>query len=197
MEILRRTLNLIPDDQSAALLLRHSVRHPIIDWENSDEAGLTEEGIVLAEELGRFIAGRHRPGRVVSSPVERCIDTAAAILRGANWPVTVIIDQRLSHPYIQRAWRELVDSLYSPRVPLEVREIINLMMMGNNPTGHLDLFITHDTVVGAVVGYLLDEIFDERNWPGFLEGCAIWRNPEGVYIAWRDKVHEVSGRLVR
>lgn len=195
MHLLKQTLDLIPPDQPCALLIRHSARDPIVDWDRSDMVGLTEQGVEQAEGLGNLIAERFKPGRVVSSTVGRCVETAAAILRGANWPVTVIIDQRLSHTYIQEAWVGLADSLYSPLVPPEVQQIVDLMLTGYGSAGHLDLFITHDTVVGSVVGYLLDEIFDERNWPGFLEGFALWKNSAGIYLAWREKVYEVSARL--
>ena len=81
-------------------VLRHSARYPILSLEDVYGAGLTEEGVEQAEWLGMELKKLRPPGRLISSPVGRCLDTAAAIARRAGWEGTVQPDYRLSHPFI-------------------------------------------------------------------------------------------------
>ncbi|HZW04917.1 MAG TPA: histidine phosphatase family protein, partial [Anaerolineaceae bacterium] len=87
-----------PADRPVTLLMRHSVRFPIYDFATGDAIGLTPEGFLLAEQFGTVLATLRRPGRLLSSPVGRCVDTARSILKGAGWTDTLEIDPLLGHP---------------------------------------------------------------------------------------------------
>ena len=185
-------LSAAPLDQSISILLRHSTRYPILDISKTLEIGLTPEGITLAEQLGNVLTKRFLVGRVASSPVERCIDTAKAITRGASWHVNIISDERLSHPFIDAAWISYPYRRPGEIIPVAVADVVKFIVPRQTAGGLLDVFVTHDTVVGCVVEYLLGEKITEENWPEFLEGVVLWQNPKGISLAWRGEIHEIE-----
>jgi len=184
------TLNLVPVDRRVGQVLRHSNRFPIVDEYSIVTAALTPEGIQNAEAYGRFLSQKYRFGRLMSSPIGRCIDTAAAIARGAGVDKEVIIAQVLSHPYHETAWN-LKDELAQDCLPDETVSLVQLLLDAEPRAGTMDLFVTHDTVVGVLAQYLLGEAIGNENLPEFLEGIFFWHEGEGVRAAWRGKIYEI------
>lgn len=178
----------IPVDRPVSLLLRHSIRFPIPSIELTYQIGLTEEGVRLAEELGVLLAGRFQPGRLMSSPVERCIDTVKAIARGAGWLGEVQTDERLSHPFISPAYSQVEQGKANVMLPPQVRATLGLLLYQSKPgeyPARLDMMATHDTIVAAVAGSLLHAPVLGPDWPNFLEGIFVWREGEHVRARWR------------
>lgn len=178
-------LERIPRDRPVALLMRHSARHPIVDPSDPYIAKLTEEGVRLAEEFGSLLGANYTCGRLLSSPVGRCLDTASAIARGAGWAIGVQVDERLSHPYIEPAWEQLQRGEVNGSLPPQVNATLDLLLDPVNFTPALDIMVTHDTIVGAVVGCLLKVPVTGPYWPAFLEGAFLWRTERGTHAVWR------------
>lgn len=178
-------LKRVPDDRPAVVLLRHAARFPITDPYEHSMVGLTEEGERDAEVLGVLLKARFKQGRLLSSPVERCINTAAAIARGAAWPVSVQVDDRLSHPFIAPGWLLVERGKLVNSIPFQVQVVLSLMLQAGENLPRLDVFVTHDTVVGAVAGGILRAPVFGQNWPGFLEGVCAWREADRVILCWR------------
>lgn len=189
-ETLLRDLESIPVDQPVVLLMRHSNRFPIEDPAKPFEAALTEEGIQLAEQFGSILGCRFTPGRVMASPVGRCIDTAAAIARGAGWHhVEVVCHDLLSHPHIEPAWDLLKAGNVNGSIPEPVLASLELLLAVQKPLPLLDIMVTHDTVVGAMVGCLLKVPVEGSFWPAFLEGVFLWTDHAGTHALWRGEEH--------
>jgi hypothetical protein len=194
--------------QRVALLMRHSVRFPIITPADTYVVGLTEEGVRLAEELGVLLGKRFLPGRLRSSPIGRCRATAEAIARGAGWTIKVRADRRLSHPYIEPAWNQVERGQLDGVLPEPVPQVLNwvvgspemarqayLPLLENRP--QLDLLVTHDTIVGAVVNCLLCEPVLGPAWPGYLEGVLFWWSEGQIHARWRGIEHIFSPQFSR
>jgi hypothetical protein len=176
--------------------MRHSVRFPITNPADTYVVGLTEEGVRLAEELGARLGKTFLPGRLRSSPIGRCRATAEAIARGAGWTAKVRADRRLSHPFIEPAWNLVegnrLDGILPEPVPqvlswvIGAREIARqayLPLLEDRP--QLDVLVTHDTIVGAVVNCLLREPVLGPHWPGYLEGVLFWWCAGQIHARWR------------
>lgn len=178
-------LQCIPRDRPVTLLMRHSHRFPITDPVFNDDVTLTEEGIYWAERLGRLIATRFNPGRMLSSPIGRCMVTSTAIARGAGWPVETQVEMLLSHPFIAPAWGQIEHGTLNGTLPAQVYQTVNLMLAQPEGAPRLDILVTHDTVVGAVAGCLLHAPVLGPQWPHYLEGIFAWRVEDRVYVRWR------------
>jgi hypothetical protein len=168
------------------LVIRHSARYPILSDDQVFTAGLTAEGVQQAERLGMELKKVRRPGRLLSSPVARCLDTAAAIARGAGWEGEVKPDYRLSHPFIEPAWNALPVAWGKDPLPEPVAKLLDLVMAGEDIPGRLDICVTHDTIVAVLAGYFTGVHFDyPYYWPDFLEGVLLWQNGGNVHLRWR------------
>lgn len=177
----------LPKEIHAGLVMRHSARYPILSDDDIFSAGLTPEGVKQAELLGKSLTAIRKPGRLVSSPVERCLDTVKAISRGAGWENTVQSNYQLSHPFIEHVWMGPPVQWKKDPLPDALQAILDLVVNGHQTTGTLDIFSTHDTVLGVLAGYFTGASFQYPDyWPNFLEGILIWRVANRVHLRWRE-----------
>ena len=176
----------LPASRPAALMVRHSQREAITGMENVFTAPLTLQGVGLAREFGQKLAAIRPLGRIMASPVSRCVDTAVAIVDGAGANSLVRVDDRLSHFMLEPVWNGLPEISQSYPPPLAVRILLGLLLDHNHTGGALDVFVTHDSVVGALAGFLTGLPVDGSAWPQYLEGIYLW--PDGSHHAcawWR------------
>lgn len=176
----------IPVDIHVGLILRHSARFPILSEEDVYSAGLTGEGIAQAEMFGKALAEIRQPGCLFASPVDRCLDTALAISRGAGWDLPVTADYRLSHPFIEKIWSGPPVQWQKDPLPKPIQSILDLVLNCDEVDGTVDIFSTHDTVVAVLAGYFTGLSFHyPEYWPNFLEGVLVWRIANQVHLKWR------------
>ncbi len=198
---------LVPEGVHATLFMRHSYR-PTIPKDEPDVVDLTAEGVQLARELGAHFRSR-TPGRVLASRVPRCVTTARVIAEGAGWSVQTVTDERLRNPWTvddegkRRArvyWStrpRTIDALHlamSTGIPGwrpfgEAVELLVNAMIEAPTAGALDVLVTHDLMVGAVIEWLLRPGL--LKVPRFLEGLFVWRTHGGIGVAWRGEAREL------
>jgi hypothetical protein len=196
----------LPEDRPAGILLRHAERPEFRVGEDGYDFRLTPGGVAASLRLGETIG--NRIAGLVSSPVPRCVQTAAEVGRGAGHGGTVTENEILGHPSAFIADRELamktlvamgllgfveavgagerLDGMNPPR-PAAV-QILRFMLETSEEKGTgLTLFASHDIVVGPFLSLL------GRNGCqpprsriiGFLEGVAFWREGDGVRAVTR------------
>lgn len=194
-DITLQNLKFSPAGSPVAVLMRHSVRYPILSIEDVYEVQLTPEGVRVAEEFGAVLAKMFKRGRIFSNAVGRCVNTGAAIASGARWRNNVVVDSRLSYAYVSEAWEARLAQKAINGIPPEVVGIaVNLLNLDHGGRS-IDLYITHDSVLACVVSFLLDIRIDEDNWPEFLEGAVFWREGAEAYLAWRGEVSKITQKL--
>jgi len=178
----------LPRNRPVALLMRHSLRAPILTSAEVYVSDLTSEGIAIARDFGERLAQFRCLGRLVSSPVSRCVNTAVAIAAGAGGGNLVSIDDRLSHPFMLPVWQG--SPVFEPRkkVPFEIRAILNLMAGESSSGARVDLFVSHDTVVEALAGYAFGLVTRSNgNVPNYLEAVFVWLDGRDMCLSWRGK----------
>jgi broad specificity phosphatase PhoE len=206
-----RSFEMVPPNVHVSLLLRHSHRRPIKFGSYGIEIPLTPRGVRVAEELGSVL-GRRQAGRILASPVPRCVDTGMAVALGAGWSVDLVQDRRLGDPgpfvvdtslagpmflelgSVEVARRQLVGPGPLPGMrPTQegVLLLVDLIAEGPDYSNTLDVLVTHDAIIAVVVGYLLGVIPGASTWPKFLDGPFVWRSPGGLGVAWMGTVKEV------
>lgn len=179
------SVKLLPENERLILFTRHSLR------ERSDGNGfasyklpLTPKGCVLAKSWGRWLAGNlpySMDADSISSPIQRCIDTACLMQEGAG------IDRAISH---QSLLVEPGSLVVEPELASEVfKEIgalnfINRFLEGSLPGtknvhqggldilslfyqhqpqhGHLMLAVSHDTLLSAFLAVMMN--VNEIGW---------------------------------
>lgn len=196
----RSGIVLLPSNRPLALLTRHSVRESGNGIPSYD-LPLTPEGVALAERWGRELTMPLHG--LYSSPVERCVDTALAMARGAGTSLEVRPATTLVEPgcfvhslieagplfltlgplaFINRHLQEPLAGLLSPKAG--TAKLIRHIQDNLGPPGSLTVHVTHDTILAAFIYHLLarDEI-DETDWPWMMEGAWLWFDDEDV-LRW-------------
>ena len=186
-----------------ALVIRHAAR-------TGGEIALKEDGLTpigreKALELGRRLSG-HVPLRLFSSPVDRCVETAELIARGAGYNADVIESSRLGKPgpfvvdegsvdrYLEnlglmglaREWME-------GKVPTDVmipipegsytlvRWISDQLVMSDEG---LDIYIGHDLFLTPILMHFLGYDALTNGLLRFLDGFTLVRENGATVLAY-------------
>lgn len=194
----------VPTDRAVVVLLRHSVRDHLPPGDAGYRLPITEVGRRLAAELGAHLRGKLRTLR--TSPLDRCVQTAEALAKGAQANLEIVTDRLLGDPGAfvidgQRAWanwaalghegvmRHLVTEvaeLPGMAKPEEAaRLLVKHMLDATASTPGLHVFVTHDLLVTATAARLLGIPLGVGDWPWFLEGAFFWEDDTGLNTAYR------------
>lgn len=206
---LRDALEHLPAHRPVHLLTRHSVRELSSDGFADYRLPLTEEGVRIAEEWGRQLG---RPvSAFYSSPVGRCLDTAAALRRGGvaaglverELPIETVSELVEPGCYVHDIGavgpaffrlgavafinQHLRDPMQGLLTPEEGRaKLLGYLRERDPAPGTLAVHVTHDTILMAFVAALqgMLEITD-RDWPWMMEGLWLWFEQDQVRWIWR------------
>ncbi len=191
------TLASLPSSIPVAVVMRHAPRVEIHNYAEVYVAGLTPEGKAAAEEFGARLAQLRQVERIFSSPVSRCVDTALAIARGAGWQQFVKVDDRISHPFISPVWLTL-SSLRFPDTPIpaELATLLKFITTDLGRAGAVDVYVTHDTVVGSLGGYFTGLPANDGDVPDFFEAAFVWQEAQDVKILWRNVTTSINLKIL-
>jgi broad specificity phosphatase PhoE len=183
------------------LLVRHAAREPIgaATTENALNAPLTDAGRAQALRFGEALPAGS-PVRLTFSPVPRCEDTARRIAEGVGrrgaaaevlGPVRVLgasfvkDGDQVTSAFAQlglrgfmRAWArgelpaEAIDDLESAGAELLAALLAARRAEAPGAPG-LDIHVTHDIVVLALVALAWDVEAADLPWPGYLDGAIL------------------------
>lgn len=179
------------DIQGQFIIIRHSIREPITDAKDSYRQRLTDEGIELANHLGKTLSLHSDDFTFFHSPVPRCEQTATSIRDGITTNSKRILDIRPFEPlagFFYRNWdycaelmnrQEFTKKWFANEIPpdciIPIKEAGNFML--NEITRHNDasvtkIFITHDWNVFCLKS-LFFQTYEEMEVPTYLEGIVV------------------------
>lgn len=199
-------LDLLPDPKiPVTLFTRHSVREQVAGQGLAGyDLQLTESGRELAQAWGQHLV--ENTDRVIqhciSSPIQRCVDTAALMIEGADQiiqpnthhieiveqgllvePGSFVLDIQQAGPYFQdQGALGFINSFVKNALPgmkhpiggvIDVLELIyNTHPQHNNG---LSLAVSHDTILAAIITVISGRTsLDQRDWPQMMEGLFVW-----------------------
>lgn len=191
------------------LLMRHAERTPIDTATVGNDAGLTDRGRAAARDLGRRMGCRLT--HLVSSPVDRCVETAMEIGVGAGLVLPVNRSTALGDPgpfvmdpvVAWQAWLELGQAEMLRRLMAGVvqrpgfrersegaslvarltRQVVDVL--GPDDCG---IMVTHDVVLGPVMACWFEDRAGLDVPPSPLEAAEIWAESEHLGVRWRGNV---------
>ena len=199
-------LDLLPDPKTpVTLFTRHSLREQV---KGQGLAGydlqLTSAGRELAEAWGEYLianSGRQIQ-HCISSPIQRCVDTAALMIQGADAVDTVnthhieiveqgllvepgsfVLDIQKAGPYFKRQGAlGFINSFVNNALPgmkhpiSGVVDVLELIYNTHPRNSHgLSLAVSHDTIIAAILAVISErnEVTSE-DWPQMMEGLFVW-----------------------
>ena len=215
---LLETIQSLPSDTGAAVILRHAERFPILDASDPTLAEITPNGAVSAEALGTRIRGFDGV-RIFHSPIKRCRQTAECIARGvlsmggkveivgpANaLGVDYIMDLKeagrltvLHGDHFVRLW---FSGTVPPTVIRAAEQIaahklafLAQRLQEPSPQGRrLDLHVSHDWNIIVLRELLCGVRHEEAGWLNFLDGVAFSSTAAGLRAVYRE--HTVTKPL--
>lgn len=196
-------LDLLPTEKPIIGLLRHAERPAIPAGEWGTDLGLTSEGELSCQ----LLANKLKPHltEVYSSPLKRCTQTAAILASLAKHsavttsqllgdPGVFISNPALTENYFLQysadsIAKHLLDENINPpgfccSTPEAVLQLIDFMLNAATRPG-ITLFVTHDSILSIVLGYLFEDISLDTLWPDYLEGLFLWRSDELLHFTYR------------
>lgn len=212
------SVKLLPTDKRVILFTRHSLR------ERSDGNGfasyqlpLTPKGRILAKSWGRWLA-EYLPYSLdvdsISSPIERCLDTARLMQEGAGLKRSIAHQSLLVEPGSLVTEPEIASEIFKKIGVLNFinrflqgslegtknayqggLDILSLFYQHQPQQGHMMLAVSHDTLLSAFLAVMFDvpEI-DWNDWPKMMEGVFLWFDDKpfteaNAYFVWRGKIY--------
>ena len=212
------SVKLLPTDKRVILFTRHSLR------ERSDGNGfasyqlpLTPKGRILAKSWGRWLA-EYLPYSLdvdsISSPIERCLDTARLMQEGAGLKRSIAHQSLLVEPGSLVTEPEIASEIFKEIGVLNFinrflqgslegtknayqggLDILSLFYQHQPQQGHMMLAVSHDTLLSAFLAVMFDvpEI-DWNDWPKMMEGVFLWFDDKpfteaNAYFVWRGKIY--------
>ena len=202
-----KAIDLLPDAQTpVTLFTRHSIREIVV---GQGLAGynlqLTEQGRDLAEAWGGYLVGN--TDRVIqhciSSPIQRCVDTAALMIRGADGitiepnthhieiieqgllvePGSFVLDIKQAGPYFQKQGAlGFINSFVNNALPgmkHPIHGVVDVLELiyNTHPTNQygLSLAVSHDKILAAIIAVISgrNEV-TQADWPDMMEGLFVW-----------------------
>jgi broad specificity phosphatase PhoE len=170
-------------------------------WDDIETADLTDQGWRQAYMAGRMLAALADVGRILTSPVLRCVHTAEEIGRGyqdGRGGVVPVVTLPVLH-YDVRTWNapgvpqvvledNALAALFAQSDQAEARLLAFelLRQVGCDGQDQLVVAISHDTVITLVAGVLLGTSgLTVADSPGFLQGVAIQPTSAGSPLPYR------------
>ena len=199
-------LDLLPDPQiPVTLFTRHSVREEVAGQGLAGyDLQLTESGRELAQAWGQHLI--ENTDRVIqhciSSPIQRCVDTAALMIEGADQiiqpnthhieiveqgllvePGSFVLDIQQAGPYFKNQGAlGFINSFVNNALPgmkNPIGGVIDVLeLIYNTHPQHkngLSLAVSHDTILAAIITVISGRTnLDQRDWPLMMEGLFVW-----------------------
>ena len=202
-----QAIDLLPDSNiPVTLFTRHSLRE-LVNGQGlaGYDLQLTTQGRELAHEWGSYlIANTDRMiQHCISSPIQRCIDTAALMIKGADQitthsnthtieiveqgllvePGSFVLDIKQAAPYFrQQGALGFINSFVNNVLPGMKHPITGVfdvleLIYETHPTssGGLSLAVSHDTIIAAILAVIAGRTqIDQDDWPAMMEGLFVW-----------------------
>lgn len=202
-----KAIDLLPDAQiPVTLFTRHSIREVMAGQGLAGyDLQLTTQGRELAQAWGEYLINQtdRNIQHCISSPIQRCVDTAALMIQGADSstlgqnthcieiveqgllvePGSFVLDIKQAGPYFrQQGALGFINSFVNNALPgmkhpisgvVDVLELI----YNTHPQDHfgLSLAVSHDTILAAIIAVMSGRnTISQEDWPQMMEGLFVW-----------------------
>lgn len=202
-----KAIDLLPDAKTpVTLFTRHSIREVVTGQGLAGyDLQLTEQGRELAQTWGSYLINNTDRSiqHCISSPIQRCVDTAALMIQGADAsilaqnthhieiveqgllvePGSFVLDIKQAGPYFRKQGAlGFINSFVNNSLPgmkhpisgvVDVLELI----YNTHPQDHfgLSLAVSHDTILAAIIAVISGRnTISKEDWPKMMEGLFVW-----------------------
>ncbi|MFZ4780613.1 MAG: histidine phosphatase family protein [Terrimicrobiaceae bacterium] len=194
----KRIKQFLAEGCKVSLLIRHSERPTITPGDTTfgHSLALTPRGEAMAREAGRLLSGPYNV-RFLSSPMVRCQMTAACLAEGMGCAGAEVMDEPILgvknfyYANIDKLPGEMMrcgyiqymldylrtgSALYSHDVAVATPQMV--AWLKRMTTQQLNMLVSHDIFVAALLSGIKACTYTAENWVGFLHSAAVISTPE-------------------
>lgn len=202
-----KAIDLLPEAKvPVTLFTRHSIREMVSGQGLAGyDLQLTSQGRELAEAWGCYLIENTDRSiqHCISSPIQRCVDTAALMIQGADSntsaqnthhieiveqgllvePGSFVLDIKQAGPYFRKQGAlGFINSFVNNALPgmkhpiSGVVDVLELIYNAHpqNQFG-LSLAVSHDTILAAIIAVISEhKSISQEDWPKMMEGLFVW-----------------------
>ena len=202
-----KAIDLLPEAKvPVTLFTRHSIREMVSGQGLAGyDLQLTSQGRELAEAWGCYLIENTDRSiqHCISSPIQRCVDTAALMIQGADSntsaqnthhieiveqgllvePGSFVLDIKQAGPYFRKQGAlGFINSFVNNALPgmrhpiAGVVDVLELIYNAHpqNQFG-LSLAVSHDTILAAIIAVISGhKSISQEDWPKMMEGLFVW-----------------------
>ena len=202
-----KAIDLLPEAKvPVTLFTRHSIREMVSGQGLAGyDLQLTSQGRELAEAWGCYLIENTDRSiqHCISSPIQRCVDTAALMIQGTDSntsvqnthhieiveqgllvePGSFVLDIKQAGPYFRKQGAlGFINSFVNNALPgmkhpiSGVVDVLELIYNAHpqNQFG-LSLAVSHDTILAAIIAVISGhKSISQEDWPKMMEGLFVW-----------------------
>lgn len=202
------------ENQPIILFIRHAERHFSSDPREDFKCLLTEQGEKDAYSFGEELLKLNKKIDVMkTSRIERCVQTAKAILNGAQSDCPIMYSKKLGDPGVFISDEKLAFKTF---IDLGIEPLVQKLVNGEQLPGLLDIkqsvmhfmgevihdlltrngiiiYVSHDAIIGSIASYLSSITLNSDNWITYLNGPSFYNHEENkIFMEWNDEIFDVS-----
>jgi len=198
--------------KNMAIFIRHSERNHIPDGVHDIVTPINAQGEIIAAELGKKLQ-IFDTIKIISSPVDRCVQTGNAIMKGFGGQSEISFSNLLGEPgpfvfdcevakkhFIQMTCKTVVETqiagqpLAGIRPIKEGSELLKNWIVSEiqqNTTGRLVVFISHDAILAPFIFQYTGEKFNHEHWIDYIDGVSFTKRENQVLLIRNGKEYEL------
>ena len=178
-------------ESKIAMIIRHGDREKIPAGEYGNDVLLNQKGQENSFKLGESL----RPfqvNKILTSPIQRCIQTAEFLKKGYGREVEITQTQCLGAPglhitddvlageyFLKHGFFKILDEFIegksSPglRDKLQYEKAMTDFIRSNTQKSGLTIYVTHDSLIALYHYCLNGTIYTTQNWVKYLDGVLL------------------------
>jgi len=160
MDNLEHLLQPYSESDKISLLIRHSNRYDIQPGTDGIDVLLTEQGKINASKFGKSLS-KYRVNKIITTPVQRCIETAEYIAKGYGKDIEIIpsdifgglhiTDWKLAKDFLNTRgyddwYQNIITDTPTPgiRSSAQYKDLMTNFLVKNTDNEGITIFVSHD-----------------------------------------------------
>ena len=201
-------------NQPIILFIRHAERYYSADPREDFKCLLTEQGIKDAHAFGeRLLKLDKKIDIMKTSRIERCVQTAKAILSGAQSDSPIMYSKKLGDPGVFVSNEKIAFETF---LELGIEPLVQKLVNGEQLPGLLNIkqsvthflqeviddlmthdgiiiYVSHDAIIGSIASYLSSIPLNSDNWITYLNGPSFYNHEENkIFMEWNEGIFDVT-----
>ncbi|GAB6009883.1 histidine phosphatase family protein [Dysgonomonas reticulitermitis] len=179
------------ENDKLSLLIRHADRDKIPSGEFGNDVLLNEKGKERALNFGKRLS-ELKISRILTSPIERCVQTAPCIVKGYGKPLEIIkatelgapglhiTDEKIAGNFFLTAgfdemYHRIINDIPIPGIPNaeQFNKLMTDFLIENTKENGITLFITHDLLIAFYHYSINKTVYTKENWVKYLGGLIL------------------------